>query len=268
MAYRLIAVLGVFVLGFLIGSCSLLGFSTPSEPDGTDDLTPDTSLLEVDEDFDAVPGGELSGEVSYKGRYGDELLEGADVSIVQGGKALGRQKTDAGGYFSFDRIPRGNFDLWVSKGEKYAKYEYYETSSDQEDEREWLNAADFLNAKHYLNVYLTGRQTTLRGRVESAEDSSAIAKATVDTYPPTLIVETDSQGEYIIQTDAFEDQISYQVQVRHPRFETNGVVVESLRLAKENKAPLIQLVPRPYDPNVQFKQKRETDDPGEVTSGS
>ena len=206
-------------------------------------------------------GAELSGEVAYKGRYGDKGLAGATVEIrLKRGSVFRQVETDASGFFVFEEVPKGEFDLLVSRGEGYGKYSYNKLS----DSGDWLNAENFPGGKKYLTVYLQGRHTVLRGKVVIAEDKMAIQGATVDTHPPTLEVRTDAEGIYVIESNTIEADMAYLISAQHPKFNRNGVRLETVRVGHDNEVPVIELGIRGKLESVKYDSSITNPSPGEM----
>lgn len=196
-----------------------------------------------------MTGAILSGEVDFAGRYGDKPINQARVQLLQGDKVVADTLADENGRFKFDRVPRGGFDLSVSKGQQYAEYSYK-----QEARGKLLRADDeslFTNGRCFLRVILKTRQTVLKGTVVSTE-GKPVPGAMVRTEPPTVVDSTNANGAYTLASDAFEEGINYAVIATQNEYDNEMSVPVIIQLAKENEVPPIKLEAR--------KQEKPVDD--------
>lgn len=188
-----------------------------------------------------VAGAILSGEVYLQGRYGDRPIPQARVQLLQGERVVADTLADQNGRFRFDRVPRGGFELVVTKGDQYSPYSF------EAKHKKLLQADDpafFVNGRYFHRAQLDARQTVLKGRVVSAKDGSPVASADVRTYPETGTNKTNDQGEYALQSDLFEEGLNYAVIVTQNGYDNEMSAAMPVQPAQENEIPPIRLKPR------------------------
>ena len=188
-----------------------------------------------------VAGTILSGEVYFEGKYGDKPISQARVQLLQGEKVVADTLSDENGRFRFDRVPRGGFDLSISKGEQFSQYSYEKKFS------KLLQADDaslFVNGRYFLRVPMEARQTVLKGKVVAAEDGTPVPEASVRTYPETVQTATDSTGQYNLVSDSFEEGIKYAVIVTENEYDNEMTEPMVIQPAVVNEVPPIKLKAR------------------------
>lgn len=211
-----------------------------------------------------VAGAILSGEVNFEGKHGDKPISQARIRLLQGEKVVADTLSDENGRFRFDRVPRGGFDLSISKGEQFSQYSY-------EGEYSKLLQADdpslFVNGRCFLKLFLKARQTVLKGTVISAEDGSPVSEAEVRTYPETQTVTTDAQGAYTLQSDSFEEGIKYAVIVTQNEYDNEMTAAMPVQLAQENEIPPIKLKARKQESATEGGTVEHSEGAEDLTQG-
>jgi len=186
----------------------------------------------------------LSGEVVYRGEFSDRTISQATVQIESNGKVVGQVITDESGSFIFDQLPGGEFDLIVEKGDQYAVYRYSVQYSGG-----LLDASKFPPQGYSVRVEMKFYSTVLSGQVVEAGTQMPIVGATISTNPQTVQVESDPEGYYHLESDQFEDEIRYAIQVKHSEYQLffEPDHVENFQLAQKNDVPQIQLIRHEQD---------------------
>jgi len=190
----------------------------------------------------------LSGEVVFPGKFGDREIAQATVRIESDGKVIDQVLSDQTGGFIFYKLPTGEFDLIVEKGDQYALYRFSTRYQGR-----LLDTAQFPATGYSLRVEMKFRSTVLTGQVVDANTQAPIEQAAVSTYPSTMQVVTDELGNYRLESDQFEDGIKYAIQVRHHDYQLffEPYYVQNFQLADENNVPLIKLKQHELDEKIE-----------------
>ena len=212
-----------------------------------------------------VAGAILSGEVNFAGKYGDRPIAQAQIQLLQGEKVVADTLSDENGRFRFERVPRGGFDLAISKGEQFKKYSF------EEEHSKLLQVDDvsiFVNGRCFLKPFLQARQTVLKGTVIAAEDGAPVLEASVRTYPETVQATTDSIGQYTLESDGFEEGIRYAVIVTQNKYDNEMTPAMTIRLADVNEVPPIKLKARKQESPIQGGDVEHDPGEGKIVPGS
>jgi hypothetical protein len=159
------------------------------------------------------------------------------VVLKKGDNAFVNTYTDPSGKFRFDELPSGEFDLVVTKGDKYAEFSFNKQNN------KMLDAAEFANGRQFLRVAMKAEQTTIKSKIIS-EALEEVVDASIKTYPPTVEVQSNAGGVFELSSDLFEEGIIYSLQITHPDYDAKQYKVEKILIAQENVVPTIEVKPR------------------------
>ena len=181
----------------------------------------------------------LSGEVSFPGAFGDRPIEQARVWIEYKSKLFDETRTDLNGRFTLANLPDGEFDIVIEKGEQYAVYRASERHGKMFDPND---SVQFPRGQLFLRIEMQARPTTLTGKVISAENGDPVQGARISTYPSSIEVQTDGEGQFILESDKLE-LVRTSISASHPDFQAAQVFIEKseLRMADINEVPIIEM---------------------------
>jgi hypothetical protein len=181
----------------------------------------------------------LSGEVSFPGAFGDRPIEQARVWLEYKNNVYDETRTDLNGRFTLSNLPNGEFDIVVEKGEQYAVYRASERLGKMFDPNDSIQ---FPRGQLFLRIEIQARPTTLTGKAVSAENGDPIKGARIATYPSSIEVQTDENGQFVLESDKLE-LVRTSVSASHPDFQSAQVFLEkaALRMAGINEVPIIEM---------------------------
>jgi hypothetical protein len=208
------------------------------------------------------PGISLAGEVTLLGVSGDLPIEQARVWIEYKSKVYDEAWTDYNGRFTLSNLPGGEFDIVVEKGEQYEVYR----ASERLNKMKMFDPNDpnqFPYGHLTLNVRMQRRPTTLSGLVVNSENGDPITGASISTYPSSIEVQTDENGQFVLESDKLE-LVRTSVSASHSDFQPAQVFLEkdSLRMAGINEVPIIEMDKNEQENSVKQDSLDYPDGPG------